>query len=140
MDKNKLYESLYNDYQVATTELTHVVNRANEAFDSLSVSKRALAEAKQNLDFAIACALLAEMGEGGRINGKNAEIRALQQKTILAELQDHDGDVAMAAHHVQDLEAEADQYSIEYEQAKNMLSVLRNRARMIAGLANALTG
>lgn len=134
MQKDTLYESLYNDYRAVTGDFAGALDNANTAFANLTTAKRSLARAKENLGFTIASALLAEMAEEGRINGKNADIRALQVRAFLAELLTKNGEVSTAQIIVDRLEAEADQYSIEYEAAKNVLSALRNRARMIAGL------
>jgi len=139
MDKNNLITTLYNEFTAASVGFEQALDRANSSFASLTLARRNLAEAKQNLEFVTASALLAEMSEGGKINGKNAETRELQRKVTLEDLRVHVGDVALASQTVKAEEAEVALHEVEYEQAKNLLSVLRNRARMIAGLASALS-
>ena len=138
MDKERIFTNLDADYQEVVLEMADTLEDLNNAFAWLIESKRLLAEAKDHLKTHEELALLAEFGEGGHINGRNEQLRQLQTTELLHRWHSQDQDISAAYLRVKDAEAAVDTASIAYEQAQATLSVLRNRARMIAGLANAL--
>jgi len=140
MDKEQIFTNLNADYQEVVLEMADTLEDLNNAFARLTESKRLLAEAKDLLKTREEIALLAEFGETGQINGRNEQIRQLQIAGLLHHWHATDPDTSAAYLRVHDAEITVDQASIAYEQAQATLSVLRNRARMIAGLAVALAG
>ena len=138
MDKERIFTNLEAEYRDVAESMTENLEDLNNAFAWLTKSKRLLAEAKDLLKTREEIALLAEFGETGQINGRNEQIRQLQIAGLLHHWHATDPDISPAYLKVHDIEITVDQASIAYEQAQATLSVLRNRARMIAGLANAL--
>ena len=138
MDKERIFTNLDADYQEVVLEMADTLEDLNNAFAWLTESKRLLAEAKDHLKTHEELALLAEFGEGGHINGRNEQLRQLQTTELLHRWHSQDQDISAAYLRVKDAEAAVDTANIAYEQAQATMSVLRNRARMIAGLANAL--
>ena len=138
MNKETIFTNLEAEYRDVAESMTETLEDLNNAFAWLTESKRLLAEAKDHLKTHEELALLAEFGEGGHINGRNEQLRQLQTTELLHRWHSQDQDISAAYLRVKDAEAAVDTASIAYEQAQATLSVLRNRARMIAGLANAL--
>jgi len=140
MDKERIFTNLDADYQEVVLEMADTLEDLNNAFAWLTESKRHLSEAKDCLKVHEETALLAEFGEAGQINGRNEQIRQLQIGGLLHHWHATDPDISAAYLRVHDSEVTVDQASIAYDHAQATMSVLRNRARMIAGLANALAG
>jgi uncharacterized protein YukE len=140
MQKDQLYESLYTDYRTTQQEWTARLEELNAALDSLYARRAQLRDLRADQDLQEAITLLAETHKDGSINGKNAETRKLQAEVLLAHLRESDPEWIQLAKAIREVEAAIEDAEIRKEKALAQISFLRNQARMISGLANALGG
>lgn len=140
MTHDSKLETLFSEFHACGDSMDEEVREANDAFDRLTCAKRDLARLNSDLAEYEAMAIIAEMHKEGFINGSNAEKRKFQMAAFAAHLREHDQAYHNAWAAVKTEELAVDDATVTYEQAKNVLGALRGRARMIAGLANAMGG
>ena len=135
------WRGLAADYMDCSRDLEEATNNVNDAFAELTATKRALAEVRKDATFHSGMALLAEISQGkeGKINGSNEPNRKLQREVFLGQLPDEDAQYKKLYDAIRLWELNLDQATVDYETAKNQMSAIRNRGRMIAGLGNAMS-
>ena len=140
MDKNTMLTQLHSDYQEIRAQWQSSLEELNAALDSLFARRNQLKTLKDDLELMKAHAILGETHKDGAINGRNAETRKLQTTTLLAHLQEHDPEWQRITENIAVVETAVSDAELRIEKARAQISYLRNQARMIAGLASALTG
>jgi len=135
------WRGLAADYMDCTADLKEAREEVRTAYAALLESKRKLADQKEDEKFHSNMALLAEIGKGkeGKINGSNEPNRKLQREVFLGQLPDEDAQYKKLYDAIRLWELNLDQATVDYETAKNQMSAIRNRGRMIAGLGNAMS-
>ena len=140
MDKNTMLTQLHSDYQEIRAQWQSSLEELNAALDSLFARRNQLKDLKDDFEIMKAHAILGETHPDGAINGKNAETRKNQTIALLANLQEYDPEWQRIAENIALVEAAVSDAELRIEKARAGISYLRNQARMIAGLANALGG
>ena len=134
------WRGLAADYMDCTADLKEAREEVRTAYAALLESKRKLADQKEDEKFHSNMALLAEISQGkeGKINGSNEPTRKLQREVFAGQLPDEDATYRAMQRAIQATEVAVDQATIEYKDAESKFSAVRNRARMITGLGNAM--
>jgi hypothetical protein len=121
--------------QMAETQ--EAIAREMEIEDTTAQAAR---DAKDAYQLELTQALLPEYAKDGRINGKNAEIRQMQQTVVAAELVKSDPAIKFAWEELCRCEEAHNTAKARRQALVDRFSVLRNTARMYAGLGYAIGG
>ena len=138
MENVVLFNRLVQDYADASIEMAEAARKLAEARGELYLTKRIKAEAESAVQLYRDRLVLREMGKDGCINGKNAETRQLQITDFLARCEVEDKALVELRRKQVEAEVAMDEVTIRHDNLVDRLSVARNRARMIAGLGQAL--
>jgi len=140
MNKDQFYEVLFTDYRTTWQDWAPCLQELNAVLDSLQGQRDLLHDLKTDRDLQEAIVLLGETHKEGAVNGSNAETRKLQTTVLLAHLRESDPEWIQLAKAIRQVEAAIEDAEIRKEKVLAQISFLRNRARMISGLAYALAG
>jgi len=140
MNKDQFYEVLFTDYRTTWQDWAPRLQELNAVLDSLQGQRDLLHDLKTDRDLQEAIVLLGETHKEGAVNGSNAETRKLQTTVLLAHLRESDPEWIQLAKAIRQVEAAIEEADIRKEKVLAQISFLRNRARMIGGLAYALGG
>jgi len=140
MQKDTMYDRLYNDYTATRHEWEQALDDLGNALTTLADVRRSHAETTDAINIFEYSALAAETHKEGQINGSNAEKRKTQTVLLLASMADTNAEYKALLTADDDSRRRIDELEIEIESLKGKISFLRNMARMNAGLAHALVG
>ena len=138
MNDRVLFNRLVQDYADASMEMAEAARKLAEARGELYLTKRIKAEAESAVQLYRDRLVLREMGEGGCINGKNAETRQLQITDFLARREVEDKALVELRQKLVEAEVAMNEATIQHDNFLDRLTVARNRAHMIAGLGQAM--
>ena len=140
MNDRVLFNRLVQDYADASIEMAEAARKLAEARGELYLTKRIKAEAESAVELYRARLILREMGEGGCINGRNADVRELQVTDLVARHEVEDKALVELRQKLVEAEVAMNEATIQHDNFLDRLTVARNRAHMIAGLGEALGG
>jgi hypothetical protein len=135
-----VYPKLYDGYISISREWQEALEELDAALDAQYARRAQLRDLKADQDLLKASTLLSETHKEGAINGSNADTRKLQTTVLLQHLRESDPEWIQLAKAIREVEANIEDAEIRKEKALARISFLRNQARMISGLANALGG
>lgn len=140
MEKDLMYDRLYNDYVVIRHEWKEALKDLNRELTTLDDARRRLKEVKDDVQLAELECVFAETHKEGAINGSNADKRKGQTTLFLAELRKTNSPLKTMLLELERQQVRVDELEVEITKLKGQISYLRNLARMNAGLAHALAG
>ena len=138
MENVALFNRLVQDYADTSIEMAEAARKLAEARGELYLTKRIKAEAESAVELYRARLVLREMGKDGCINGKNAETRQLQITDFLARCEVEDKALVELRQKLVEAEVAMNEATIQHDNFLDRLTVARNKARMIAGLGQAM--
>ena len=139
-DEGAVFNRLIQDYADTNIEMAHAMRDLAEARGALYSQKRKVSAVEEAMKVYCDRLVLGAMEEGGCINGKNAEIRQLQATDFLSRRGVEDAALVELRRKLAEAKVEMDRIIVQHDNSLDRLTVARNRARMIAGLGEALGG
>lgn len=140
METKAMHNQLYEDYRAIHLEWEQTLDDLAEQLSALDDARRRLAEAEETLELYEDAAIMGETHGEGRVNGSNAEKRKVQARLLLADLQENDPNCKAFAEAVEQADLRASELEYNIEMLRQKIGYLRNRAKMVSGLAYALGG
>ena len=140
MNKDTMYDRLYNDYLAIRLEWEQALDDLSIELNDLKDARRQKAEAKEALELYQHTVVMGETHKEGRVNGSNEAKRKRQTTLLLADLQKQDLDYKSFITTAEKAELRVVELECSIEMLRNKISFLRNQSKMVAGLAGALAG
>jgi len=140
MQKDMMYDKLYNDYVSIKREWEEQLNALDRTLTIQADVQRTFNEITETVRLWEFSASADETHKEGKINGKNAETRKRQTALFLGDLREQDPDFDGACSTLESTSRRLSVLEVEIEALRGKISFLRNMARMNAGLTHALAG
>jgi len=138
MDAKPMYEYLFDQYQDIRSQWTEALHDLAGNLYDRDQTRRDLEQTRESVNVYQRAVILGETHKEGRINGSNAETRKHQTDLLLAGLPNEDPDFKEMTEALLTIQLHLEELDRTITGLRDKISFLRNSARMVSGLAQAL--